>query len=395
MNQSQKTDSNQSKLSAMKYIRNNKRRVSVLVVSLTLSCFMFYISSFFLSTTSETFKTLLIDGTKKVQYISLPGSSFDIEYDNITQYQKELEARHLELADKLKKEEGVKEVFYAQTDYLKLSTGIGEWNMEVILAEAENVSALMEHLDAKLIKGTIPENSNEIIMDERTGKNGNYKIGDTLQDYPELKIVGIASSDYYFACGIKDDSSEYISNGLLCILSDGSIEDITSLVRKYGYEFNENSTYYMDIKQGKIDYQEDVVESMSTSGNLIFSCVVSILSILLLIVYITYLRDRRNEWCLYCSIGFSRKEIYRLVIRELLFTFLFSAVLGAVIVALSVVGLDYTYVSALGLRCRYLYSDVIFEILCAYVLIFGILQIPIRYAIYKIRTIDAMDDDLL
>jgi len=43
----------------------------------------------------------------------------------------------------------------------------------------------------------------------------------------------------------------------------------------------------------------------------------------------------------------------------------------------------------------YFYPKMVAEIVCSYVLILGLLQIPIRAALYKIRTIDAMDDDLI
>ena len=107
-----------------------------------------------------------------------------------------------------------------------------------------------------------------------------------------------------------------------------------------------------------------------------------------------YLRDRHNEWCLYCSIGYSRKEIYSLVMRELLFVFGIALVIGIGLAAAAVVAIDFFMLTPQGLKCKYFYPDAIVEILCAYVLLVGALQIPIRYALHRIRTIDAMDDDL-
>ena len=119
-----------------------------------------------------------------------------------------------------------------------------------------------------------------------------------------------------------------------------------------------------------------------------------LLSISLFIVYTTYLRDRRDEWCLYSSIGYSRKTIYFSILRELLFTFAAALLIGAVIIVLAEIIINLVMIEPQGLKCRYFYPDTIVEILCAYTLLLGVLQIPVRYALFKIRTIDAMDDDL-
>ena len=199
--------------------------------------------------------------------------------------------------------------------------------------------------------------------------------------------------DYYFGCGVYEDDS--CSNAQLCILSDGSIEDYADLLHKLGYEFKDSAAVIVDKKTGEHDLQADIIDAIAPSSNLIYIGIISILSLALLIVYTSYLRDRRNEWCLYRSIGFSRKAIYFSVMRELLFTFGSAFLAGGIVIVISVVVLDHTLIDSLGWKCRYFYPDVLWENICSYALIFGILQIPIRYALYKIRTIDAMDDDLL
>ena len=79
---------------------------------------------------------------------------------------------------------------------------------------------------------------------------------------------------------------------------------------------------------------------------------------------------------------------------ELLFTFIGAILAGTVITTAMVFLLDALMMSQKGMMCQYFYPDKILEILCAFVLFFGLLQLPIRYALYKIRTIDAMEDDL-
>ena len=80
--------------------------------------------------------------------------------------------------------------------------------------------------------------------------------------------------------------------------------------------------------------------------------------------------------------------------RELLFTFVLSFVIGIGITALSVVLIDLLYITPNGLNCKYLNLDAIKDVILDFLIFFAILQIPVRYALYRIKTIDALGDDL-
>lgn len=390
----------QQKLSAMKYIKNNKRRVSVLLISLSLCFVLFYLSHFLLSTTTETFGHLLIENAKKVQYVMLPYIAYGLDGETLEslgeeEFLKKAQESDKELLVKLEKMKGVQHVFYAPLYSVELSAVAGQYWMEVPMLKKEEISLLMEQFDARLIDGRLPEQGNEIILDEKTMKNNSYQIGDSLREYPETKIVGVAQTDYYFGCGVHDKKSNMYSRFQLVILSDGSIKDWTSVLHDMGYKFKEKNANIVDVKTGQEDLQKNIIDAISGSTNVVYIALMGVLSLALLIVYVTYLRDRQNEWCLYCSIGFSRKSIYYAVMRELLFTFGIAVLLGLLIAAGAVVILDHTMIQSLGMKCSYLYPEVLVEIVCSYVLILGLLQIPVRVALYKIRTIDAMDDDLI
>lgn len=383
------------KLSAMKYIKNNKRRVSVLIVSLSLCAVLFYLAQFLLSTATETFGSLLIKNAEKAQYIALPSSAFGLNYQELEEeeFLRQYDEKQLELAGKLKQQDGVKEVYLAQINYAEISAVVGQYYVEVPMLLRKDVSTFMKHFGAELKEGRLPERDNEIILDEKIMKNGSYQIEDSLIDYPNTKIVGVVECDSYFSCGVYEGDT--YNNEQLCILSDGSIEDYAAMLHELGYEFKDSNASIVDKKTGEHRLQIDVVDSLELSSELIYIGIISILSLALLIVYTGYLRDRRNEWCLYCSIGFSRKTIYFSIMRELLYTFGFALLAGGIVTAGSVVVLDHTLIASMGLQCRYFYPDVLWATVCSYALILGVLQILIRYALYKIRTIDAMDDDLM
>ncbi|MBQ3512823.1 MAG: ABC transporter permease [Lachnospiraceae bacterium] len=387
----------EQKLSAMRYVKNNKRRVAVLVVSLSLCFMLTYLVNFLLSSTEETFRIMLVDNTEKIQYVRLAGSSLGIDVEHVEQeelHQLYLE-KNLELTEKLKGYEAVSEAFYAQILYNEVKAAIGEWQGEIPLVEKEQVPIILEHYGTKVCEGRMPEHPGEIVLDRASMKNGDYELNDyfdmeSLDD--TVKIVGILDCDSYFGCGIP--SEEYQLSTSIVILSDGSIQDITTLLEQEGIFVREGFDTVVDAKVGKEDLQKNVIDVIGKSESVIYIGVMLLLSLSLYIVYTMYLRDRRNEWCLYCSIGYSKKEIYRSILRELFFTFGLAVVIGAGLTMMLVVGLDFGMIRPMGIRCRYFYPETILEILCAYMLLIGLLQIPIRYALYKIRTIDAMEDDL-
>lgn len=389
------------KLSAMKYIKNNKRRVSVLIVSLTLCFLLFYLSAFLLSATSETFDVLLTKNTGKVQYISLPSYTFGMNGETLEElgedgYIAVRDEKNRELAEKLKKEKGVTDAYWADVKYVELAAVVGEYSSECPMLPPEEIPKFIEHFDAVLTAGRLPVNDGEICLDEKYMKNNGYELGDSLTNYGDTEIVGIVECEYYFACGAAaDDKTMSSYNPQIVAVTDGSIEDMSSVIRSMGYEFDDADAHIWDISRGKVDLQENVIDSIDNSCRVIYIGITGIMSLAILIVYITYLRDRRNEYCLYCSIGFTRKCIYYAIMRELLFTFATSVLLGGLITAASMIILKNTIIDTLGLICRYYHGDVLLQILCVYVMIIALLQIPIRIALYKIRTIDAIDDDLL
>ncbi len=389
------------KLSAMKYIKNNKRRISVLAISLCLCFVLTYLTNFLLKSTEETFNVVLLDNAEKLQYIRLAGSSLGIDADN-PDYDAVLQEyydKNVELAEKLKKHDGVVDAYYTGIIYNNIKAAIGEWGLEVPLVEEEKIEALIEHYGTRVCEGRLPENPGELVFDKASMRNTGYKVGDYFDEDncgTTYKIVGVLDSESYWGCGILPEGEWLNTNRLhIVVLSDGSIYDISKLLKQEGIVVRDNYDRIADVKHGEYDIKKDITDVISTSTDIVYLFIIILLSLALFIVYATYLRDRHNEWCLYCSIGYSRKEIYKSILRELLFSFSIAIVLGVVIISIAVLGIDYLMLRPSGLQCRYFYPDAILEILCSYALLFGVLQIPVRYALYKIRTIDAIDDDLV
>lgn len=338
-----------------------------------------------------------MDNAREVQYIFLAGSSLGIDVKNLSdeEINREYEERNLKLAENLEKYEEVKEAFFVQVLYNNIAAAVGECGQSIPLVEREQVEVFMEHYGLKLADGRMPENQGEIIMDKAAMSNGDYKLNDYFksESYDNAyKIVGIIDSERYLGLGIPSEKVTLQKN--IVVLSDGSINDITKLLEKEGIYIRDTYDGVVDVNQGKIVLKKNVTDVLKTSTDIIYIVITILLFLALFIVYTMYLRDRHNEWCLYCSIGYSRKEIYLSIMRELLFTFGMAIIIGIILVSGAVVLTDYIMLKPAGIKCRYFYPNTLGEVLSSFVLLLGMLQLPVRYALHRIKTIDAMDDDL-
>lgn len=386
------------KLSALKYIRNNKRRIAVLVVSLSLCFVLTYLTKFLLMATEETFHVCTIDNVKRVQYAYFAGSSLGIDVENLNdeEINEQYLEKNLELCKTLKNHEGVEEVYYTQVLYNVIDAAVGSWSVEMPLVEKEQLKTIIEHWGVELCEGRMPENPGEIVLDKAAMRNGGYELNDyfdTSSYDKAYRIVGVLDSDSYLGYGLI--SEDYSVAKRLVIMSDGSIYDLSGLLREEGIVVRDTYDDIVDSKQGEILLKQEVTDVIATSTDIIYIVIMVLLFLSLFIVYTMYLRDRHNEWCLYCSIGYSRKEIYRSIMRELLFSFGIAIAIGIVLIVISVVAVDLTMLNPKGIKCRYFYPYTLAEILCSYVFLIGVLQLPVRFALKRIKTIDALEDDLV
>lgn len=385
------------KIPAFYYIKNNKRRVSVLVVSLAMFFIITYMSMFLLSTTSETFRSVLTESTKYIQYILLTDKDLDIDagilQDGITEedYMDAVNKKYNSIKGDFKKCKGIEDVFIVQTEYAYVTSIVGNYYIEIPMTNKKQMDMLLKHMGAELADGRLPEKKGEVVLDRKIIKNHGYKKGDTLNRNSDVKIVGIIECDYYFGCGIANNNKTF-TNPELCVVTDGTVHNLEKTIEKQGVIL-ENSEF-IDLANGEKKLQDEIIDTISGSTNFIFAGIMVIVAILVVIVNISYMRDRRSEWCLYSSIGYSRKAVYYSILREMLFVFVTALLTAAVVSIILMKLLDIFLITELGLTCLYFIPETLIEILCAYIALFGILQIPVRFEIYKIKTIDAIDDDM-
>lgn len=385
-----------NKLSAWNYIRNNKKTAGVLIIALAVSFMAIYTIYVLLATSIESFKPIMFEMPKKISYISLSGESMGInnreDYETSEAYAEAIDKRRNEIIEELKKHPGIENAYYIQIIQCVYSAVIGQWSYEVPLLTEDLIPEFLEHTGAKLIEGEMPKGDAEVLVDKTVMKNQNLSLGGWFMEdgFGEtFKICGVIESDGMFCVGTpmgQTNSGEYIM-----VLNDETAADMTEILREQGITVSDKDEIIDAVNQ-EIQYQSDIKNTIESVLDVIFAVVLIFLAISVLVSYISFMRNRVNEYCLYASIGYARGDIYGMIIREMLIIFGIGIAVGLVF-SMAIAGLVNAYlIEPKGLVSRLFYGERIFGIVAVYIFIMGMLQLPVLMNIHDIKTIDAIED---
>lgn len=384
-----------SKLSALKFVRNNKRQVWVMIIALALTFMTMYIISFLFLTTKESFKALFLEQPKRVAYISLTPATMGVDkeaYASDDEYTLAIEKARQKIIADIRAHEGISNVIFTQT----LSAGyggiVGKVSYDFPLLSKEQIPQYMSHMGATLKEGRMPENDGEILADEKVLKNGKMKIGGHFNEpvYGQtFKVVGVLESDYMTCVGTP---MGYTNSGwYMVVLCDEANSDMTKVLKDIGINSTEYDTIY-DVKDWGGMYKELVTEDLDVALLAILIVVIIFLAISILVAYVSFMRSRVNEYCLYSSIGFGRKDVYGMIMREIFIIFGISIILGAVLTVVIMIYVGKFVLEPLGLMYKYFYPEHLLRIIAAFAVIIGLLQIPISVTVNNVKTIDRMEE---
>lgn len=384
-----------SKLSALKFVRNNKKQVWVMMIALALTFMTMYIMNFLFLTTEESFQVLFLEQPKRVAYLALSPDTMGVEqeaYATDEEYNLAIEnAREKVIAD-IKAHEGIGDAVFTQTAYVNYGGIIGQVGYDFPLLSKEQIPQYMEHMGATLIEGRLPENDGEILVDQKVLKNQKMKIGRYFNEKgfgQTFKVVGVLESDYMTCVGTP---MGYTNSGwYIVVLCDEANSDMTKVLKDIGITPTEYDTIFDSVDWTKM-YQEMVTEQLDAALLAILIVVIIFLAISILVAYISFMRSRVNEYCLYTSIGFGRKDVYGMMMREIVIIFGISIILGAALTIVIMIYLGKFLLEPLGLIYKYFYPEHLLRIVAAFVAIIGLLQIPISVTVNNIKTIDRIEE---
>lgn len=369
-----------SGLSVRYYIKNNRHRLFTLILSLSVFIIMLYSMAFILQPSGEVTARIILNQAEKLQIVSSTTPKVSSN----------------KLIENLHNKPGVDHVFPCDPVRIDINTIFENRALaKAYLVHREDIDTILNYVSATLIKGRLPEKSNEIIVDRLYAANqkpdqgdGHKKldIGDTLGG--RLKIVGILESDCYLVAGI----TELADPQSVVILSAGKATNYSQNILIPGIESNdlviEDYFSQKEIQQKYADIEYRIYFLIKTTAVvLIILCLMALLSL--------YIRDRQAELCFYYSIGFSKKDIYISVLKKLLFVFAISILIGS---ALSI-GLyflvKFFIIIPRGLNISLFMSHEILHCFACLFLIFAALQPAIFFAMQKVDAIDFLEEEMI
>ena len=384
-----------SRLSARKFVRNNKKQVLVMIIALSLTFMTMYIINFLFMTTKESFKALFLEQPKRVAAVDLSLDTMGIERMSCAsdeEFDDLITDTRQDILNQIKNHDGISAAYYTQCLYANYQGIIGEVGYDFPLLETEQIPEYLEHMDAKLIEGRLPENTGEILVDKKVLKNKQMKIGGYFNEsvYGQVfKVVGVLDSDNLTCVGTPQG---YTNSGwYMVILCDEENSNMTKVLNDIGITPTEYDTIFDAVDWADM-YKEVVTDQLDTAMLAILVVVMIFLTISIMVAYVSFMRNRVNEYCLYTSIGFGRKDIYGMIMREIGIIFGRSILLGAVITIIIMFLMGRGVLDNLGLTYKYFYPEHLLRIIASYMAIVGFLQIPVIIAINNIKTIDLIEE---
>ncbi|MBO4637582.1 MAG: ABC transporter permease [Clostridiales bacterium] len=368
-----------TKLSPIPYLKNNKARTSVLVISLALFIFMTYVLGYLLGAITEPFNMVILG---RFDRMTLATDEIDVgDYETAEEWDALIKPLMEQQRDGYREVLSNDNVFVVKLGFIKIRSIMGEASTMLFLFENTNdMEAYADFFDAKLVSGRMPQKAGEIVVDRLCLANNGDGINDGLGD--SYTIVGEVDTSSYMAFGFPVDAE---NNYYEMILHEEG-EDVVSKLQAAGYSVD----YYQNLsfRQNLYDNELGSLDGIKT---LVSSVAAVLLGICLTVILSLHIRDRHEEWCLMNSIGFSVGEIYSMALRELLICFGGAFILGIAASLLGVFLLKIFMIDPQGLVVRVIRpEDMLFAavLLCG---LTGICQIPIFIQMRTITTVDEIE----
>lgn len=384
-----------SRLSALKFVRNNKKQVWVMIIALSLTFMTMYTINFLFLTTKESFGVLFLEQPKRLAFLALTPDTMGVEkedYDSDADYSSAIaRARDRVIAD-IRGHEGISGAVFTQALYATYQGIVGGVGFDFPLLSKELIPKFTDHMGATLIEGRMPEGDGEILVDEKILRNQKMELGGSFNESAygsTFRIVGVIASDYMTCVGTP---MGYTNSGwYIVVLCDEENADMTKVLEDIGITPTEYDTIFDSVDWAE-SYREMVVEQLDAALLAILIVVIIFLAISVLVAYVSFMRSRVNEYCLYMSIGFGRREVYGMIMREILIIFGTGIILGSVVTVIIMNVSGHFILEPLGLVYKYFYPEHLLRILAAFVAIIGLLQIPVAVTVGNIKTIDMIEE---
>lgn len=315
-------------LSPVNYYKNNKKSFITSIIAISLSVIMVYGIDCFLQSMDRTNYDSQIKRYEKMIKITAVSQGNVIDD---------------EILKKIKENKNIEKIVPAKTLGISYTT-VGSFTEIPIYGLLKNDREfVMSKYRISLEEGRLPEEGKkEVVLDTKVALNHKLKVGELWEDY---KVVGLIKSDYFISFSsffISSEEAESTVKNLdvvreklmhgyaLVFPKDGSYDKAYELFSS----FSKDDMNYLALQ----DVQEEY-DRINKTTNQIFDAII----ILIIIVNVVTLAcskytqfvNRKSEYGILNSLGYSRQEIMKMSLYEVIFlnfTAFFIGILLAVVI---------------------------------------------------------------
>ena len=315
-------------LSAMKYFAENKKKAMVVVITLFFAVFCISFITTIVNSIFESAKDSNIAPLSNFTFIDPPRGQTFLSNEAISE---------------IKGYDTVDKVYPVVSNNTSITTVFGNNSAPVIFSSDETeLNEIFKNCKLKMVKGRMPNaDSYEIIMHSSMLKNKKLKVGDKFGDEIDsaewvtgtYTIVGEFEGDSVVALGSK--------NYYLTSLEKQGLDLKDCTISALAYP-KDNDIEAMNKQLDKVDKKTAFITSRSTVLKNLNDQLASINSILRLIIFVVtfgmavcvgtliynFYTARNNEFGILYAIGYNKKNVKRLIFKELMIISLIGWAIG-------------------------------------------------------------------
>jgi putative ABC transport system permease protein len=305
----------------------------------------------------------------------------------------------------ISKVDGVDKVIPCVFDWTSIDVGLGtNYATSILSLEMDTIPKMMELMDLKLIKGTMPIEINDIILHKQVAINKKLVIDDFIgrriskqETLPEVyhivgiidgpSVVSFAPIDFYM--DFYQLPYEYLYGGII-LPKEGELDKMNQAL-----DTLEPSDYQIDT----LTIQEAAAEENITKIGILVSAInifiILIVSSCIGFLCYIYFSQRRSEFGLLWALGFSRQQVINRAFTEVNSINLIGYIIGILMSLFIGVILNYSYYIPSGDYLKIIDIRCFLGAACSPIFVTLFSLVPVWRMLKKLDPISIIDGTML
>jgi ABC-type antimicrobial peptide transport system permease subunit len=322
-------------LSYLEYYRGNKKKTLSLIISIAFSVFLIGSIQMFLNNIITT------------------GGQTVLQYERFTIIESREEPLDENFIQKLRSNPSIARVIPAQK-LVVLFRGLGtNSGADCYIMDRENIRFLAQMLQIDIDDADIPKNNEKsLVLNKNLIKNNKFEIGDEIKDSGGIKLSGEFEGEYLTGF-VAGDMEGYL-NGLIVVPVEGKLEEMNSFIRA---EISDSSSLTDLETINKM--MDNVVGDVKQLFNIVTVIVLFTIGIGLGISTYVHYFQRRKEFGVMSSIGYTHRSILIRINKEILITAFVAFAVGLLMLLIEAILMNKLLLQHEGTALFKLSTDII------------------------------------